>query len=96
MEDQALRNEEKIGKLWTALEKLRGVVLGNGTEGHEQRIGQLEDRVKPENCIGIQALNKHLQEIKEMQEKRRTFRIGDLANVIQIAILLLMAYQLFK
>ena len=42
MSDDAVKQEEKIGKIWTAIEKLWAVVLGNGAEGHEQRIQELE------------------------------------------------------
>jgi hypothetical protein len=84
---------DKLARLETGHEKLKGVVLGNGTEGHEQRIGQLEERCQPDNCIGVKALEKHIKELKEMQESRRQFRIGDLANLIQVVMLAVLIYQ---
>ena len=77
-------HEKNIGKIWTALEKLRAVVLGDGSEGHEQRIGRLED--KENSCL-------YLKDKKE-QDSRRGFRVGDVANLIQLAMLGIIVYQL--
>ena len=74
---------------------MKGVVLGNGTEGHEQRIQTLEEKTEPKNCIGKQALEEHLAEIKEEKSKKRSFRASEIANWIQLLVVLLMAYQIF-
>jgi hypothetical protein len=69
---------------------------GNGSKGAEKRIQDLEERVKPDNCVGLAALNKHLKEIKEARERKRGFRIGDIANIIQFVLLLIVILQLFR
>ena len=75
---------------------------GNGTAGADTRISALEERVKPENCIGCMAIKEYfeeqkaaLAEQKAANEKRRTFRIADIANIIQLVVLLTVVYKLF-
>lgn len=90
----AVKNQENIGKLWTAIEKLKGVVLGNGTEGHEQRITELEKRTLPANCIGKQALEAYVKKLELEAERKKSWRIGDIANYIQLAVLVIIFIQL--
>ena len=82
-------HETRIGKLeiWRS---------GNGAKGAEKRIQELEERVKPEQCIGLKAFEKYLQEEKEAREKRRGFRIGDVANIIQFLLMIIVIFQLFR
>jgi len=84
-----------VEKNKTTLQKVTVWKDGNGAKGAEARLQDVEERVKPENCLGIVTFNKYLEEQKKQREKRRGFRIGDIANVIQLLVLLLMVYKLF-
>lgn len=84
---------QEISRLKEDLINLRGVVKGNGSIGHEQRLSKLE--VSWENremaCYGLKAVEQLIQE----RNKNRSWRIGDIANLIQIGVLLIMLYGIF-
>jgi hypothetical protein len=87
--DVAVNNDIRITKLevWKN---------GNGSKGAEQRLQEVEERVKPENCLGRQAIKEYLDEQEERRNKRRSFRMGDIANVIQLILLATVIYELFS
>lgn len=77
---------------------------GNGSAGADKRITEntkgLKDlneefdefqRTRAETCVGSKALKEYTDALKE----RRGFRIGDVANIIQMIMLALIAYQVF-
>ena len=99
--------EEIVTKVSRDLQKLKQLVTGNGTpEGSlNYRIKILEDDFKEiikrleeiinrpcrEPCIYEEVMEKE----ENVKEKHRTFRIGDIANVIQLIVLVLLAYGMF-
>jgi hypothetical protein len=75
------------------LKRLRGIVLGNGSIGHEQRIATLEEIHEGQgtNCIGTRALDKYLASM----DKTRTFRRGDIMMLIALVGIVLTALKTF-
>ena len=84
-----------VNEMETRVTRLEVWKNGNGAKGAELGIRELEERVRPENCLGVQAISQYINELKEQQEQRRTFRIGDVANIIQLVLLAIVVYQLF-
>lgn len=76
--------------------KLEVWKTGNGAKGAEQRIQDLETRVLPENCIGVQAFKEYIKEEKEKAQNKRAFRIGDIANIVQFAMLIAALVALYR
>ena len=99
--------EEIITKVSRDLQKLTQLVTGNGSvEGSiMHRIKVLEERdieilkklddimSRPcrDPCIYTEAMERE----EVLKEKHRNFRIGDIANVIQLAVLCLIVYGMF-
>ena len=69
---------------------------GNGAIGAEKRLQLVEESIKIENCFGLQAIKEYIQQQETAREKRRTFRIGDIANIIQLVMLAAVLVQLFR
>ncbi len=95
--------EEIVTKVSRDLQKLTQLVTGNGTvEGSVMhRIKVLEARdVEILEKIDV-AMNRPcfykeaMEEEISMKEKRRTFRIGDIANIIQLILLFFLVYEMF-
>jgi tetrahydromethanopterin S-methyltransferase subunit G len=94
MEDMQNRlhdNEVQVGKLWGRVKTMEQVIKGNGGDGHAQRIAKLEEWRSHcgKHCEGAVLMKKHLDEIEKREEKimgekerKRGFRIGDIANFI--------------
>jgi len=69
---------------------------GNGAKGAEDRLQYLEERAQPDRCVGLIALKEYIEEEKTAREKRRKFRISDIANLIQFAMLIAALVALYK
>jgi hypothetical protein len=87
-------NEVQVGKLWGRMKTVEQIVKGNGGDGHAQRISRLEEWRSHcgKHCEGALLMQKHLDEIEEREERimeekerKRGFRIGDVANFIAAA-----------
>lgn len=99
--------EEIATKVSRDLQSLTRLVTGNGTvEGSIvgrlkaleddikeilKRLNEIETRPCREPCIYEVAIERE----EEMQENKRSWRIGDVANYIQLAVLFLIAYGMF-
>ena len=95
--------EKIVTKVSRDLHKLTQLVTGNGSpEGSVMyRIKQLElmdqeilekiDSAVSRPCIYKEAMERE----DSVKQKRRTFRIGDIANIIQLALLCLVVYSIF-
>jgi hypothetical protein len=88
-------NTKQISSLKTFIEKLAFQVRGiNGTAGHEQRIKKVEDGWdnRANTCAGLNSLREYLERKEKEEHARRTWRIGDIANIIQLLMLALTLY----
>jgi len=78
---------------------------GNGSAGADKRITdntyglkQINEefdefqRTRADTCVGSKALREYTKALQE----RRGFRIGDIANIIQLIMLGLIAYEVFS
>ena len=67
--------------------------IKENTEGLKQLNEEFDEhqRTRAETCIGKKALKEYVDDLND----RRGFRIGDIANLIQLLLLLLIAYQMF-
>jgi hypothetical protein len=95
--------EEIITKVSRDLQKLTQLVTGNGSiEGsimHRVKILEIKDMEILEKidiainrpCVYKEAIEKE----EALKEKHRNFRIGDIANVIQLVLLFLVVYGMF-
>lgn len=104
-ETRVSKIEDSLAKNWTETRVLRETVKGNGSEGHEQRILKNEVRIttvertfqdylqtgRAKTCMGVKAV----EQWKAEQKDRRTWRIGDVANIIQLIMLGLLLWQIF-
>ncbi len=101
-----------IQEIRNLLQKIRDKVLslthwrdGNGSAGADYRITQNTtglremneefdefQRTRSETCFGKKALQEYTDTLKE----RRGFRMGDVANIIQLIMLGLIAYEVFS
>ncbi len=99
---------EKIAtKVSRDLQQLIQLVKGNGTkkgsivgrlDALETQNDTIVDRlVTVENypCKNGCVFEEYEQEAEEMREKKRTWRVGDVANYIQLAVLFLIVYGMF-
>lgn len=92
MADHA-ENTKQISIIWTFIKTLAFQVRGNGGEGHEQRIKKIEETCENRNntCHGKKALKEYTNNL----DRSRTWRLADIANIIQLIMLGVMIYGLF-
>ena len=92
-------SEKIITALSRDFHQLRQLMIGNGTKkgsvlGRLEDIEKIVDRIekKPEReCIFL----KYKEQQKENIIRKKSFRIGDIANIIQLAMLFLIIYEMF-
>ena len=96
--------EKIVTKVSRDLQKLTQLVTGNsvtieGSMMHRIKLLEnmdLEILEKIDKAINRPCLyKKAIEEELSMKEKRKTFRIGDIANLIQLVLLFLVVYGLF-
>ena len=99
--------ERIVTKVSRDLQTLSQLVKGNGTkkgsvigrleelEENNVKILELLEEIKGRPCREPCLWEEHVKKEEEMREKKRNWRIGDIANYIQLAVLLLMAYGVF-
>jgi len=101
-----LNEAEKIAtKVSRDFQKLNQLVVGNGSKSGSV-IGRLESletavkdiihQIETHTCIPGCQWQRYMEREEEMKEKRRNWRIGDVANYVQLVMLLLLIYGLFK
>ena len=100
--------ETIVTELSRDFHRLKQLVEGNGSkEGSlAWRLSELEknyklimrklDKIAARPCRDPCLWETWRKKEEQMREKRRTWRIGDIANYIQLLVLLLMAYGIFK
>ena len=99
--------EEIITKVSRDFQKLDQLVRGNGTitgsilgrlqvlEDRDEKILTKLDEMSGKPCREPCNFEEWQSQEEDMRVKKRTFRIGDVANYIQLAVLLLLAYGMF-
>lgn len=100
--------ERIVTKVSRDFQKLDQLVRGNGTKKGSiiGRLEELEDlsatilqkleEIKNRPCREPCLWQEHVRQEEEMREKRRNWRIGDVANYIQLAMLIILIYGLFR
>ena len=84
--------EQRVDKLYNWAFVSNGIMSADKRiVDNTKRLEIVEDYPCKDGCL----FEKNEQEAEEMQVKRRNFRIGDLANYIQLAVLLLIVYGMF-
>ena len=86
-------------KILTAVSRdfhqLKQLVVGNGTK-KGSIMGRLEDIEETAKRIENKPESEcYFFKWKAEQDKKRNFRIGDFANIIQVGMLLLIIYEMF-
>lgn len=101
------KTEEIVTKLSRDFQKLNQLVRGNGDikgsllgrlnelESDFKTILQRLDEIAKKPCREPCIFEEWQTQEEDMRAKKRTFRIGDIANYIQLAVLLLIAYGMF-
>ena len=84
--------ENIVTKVSRDLQQLNQIVKGNGTKKGSV-LGRLDDIEETTKEISTK-LNPLVEE-HIMREKKRSWRIGDLANFIQLVVLVLLAWGMF-
>ena len=92
------RDFQKLDQLVRGNGTKKGSVLGRLDELEEQmkKILDLLEEIKVRPCREPCLWEEHVREEEEMREKRRNWRIGDVANYIQFLMLLILIYGIFK
>ncbi len=97
--------ERIVTELSRDFHKLRQIVEGNGDKSNaltsrvrrnEVSITKIIKKLDEHPCIPGCQWRKYMEEEKAMRDKRRGWRIGDIANYLQLAIMLIMLYGLYK
>jgi hypothetical protein len=99
--------EEIVTKVSRDLQQLIQLVKGNGTvkgsvlgridelevhsDSYNERLLVVEAFPCSDGCL----FEGHINKEEEVQNRKRTFRISDVANYIQLAVLLLIVYGMF-
>ena len=80
-----------MSTLQERLSVLESTVMGNGNKGHKDRLRDLEDKEANMSCqTGV-----YIKRYIERMEKKRTYRIGDIANVLNAVGLIVVLAKLF-
>ena len=100
--------ERIVTKVSRDFQKLDQLVRGNGTkkgsvlgrldelEDQNKEILRLLEEIKDRPCREPCLWEEHMKKEEAMREKKRTWRIGDIANYIQLAMLILLVYGFFR
>jgi len=101
------KTEESVIRLSHDFQKLNQLVRGNGADKGSilGRLKELEsdfkiilhrlDEIAKKPCREPCIFEEWQTQEEDMRAKKRSFRIGDIANYIQLAVLLLIAYGMF-
>lgn len=88
---------QKLNQLVRGNGDLKGSILGrlNELEGDFKIILERLDKIADTPCREPCVFEVWKDQEDEMKDKKRTYRIGDIANYIQLAVMILLVYGMF-